>query len=677
MAKVRPHLVAGLAYVALALCLTWPLPLHLSTHLTGPPSGDTGVYVWNLWVFAHEVTQGRLPFYTSSILNGTPALGPVNLSLHNYTTFANIVALPLMPWLGVVASFNVIYILNVALTGYAMFLLARDLIHRDAESWMAGALFTASPVLIARGTAHFSLVAAAPLPLFVLMLSRTFRYQRTSDGVLTGLIVAWAAFCDAYYAVYCLLIGAFMLMMHTLQVRRPSGEPQPRRLKLVRVLDVVVLIVGGFVIGMAIRGGGPMTVLGLRVSMRTLYTPVLVLSCLVLLRVLLAERPRVVFSGALPSRTVLKVAAAGIVAMLLPLSPVLVAFGERLTFDNVQTPVYWRSSPPGVDLLAWVMPNPNHPLWGASLQEAIVRLSGRTDGFAEYTASIPFVALGLFLIAWWRMAWRPAPLSIVFTLTFASLAMGPFVQAAGMNTYVPTPWALLRYIPVVGMARSPSRFAVIAVLGVALLFALALAYVTTRYPMRRRAILMGVGVLMLVELSPAPRTLYSAELPAIYHTIANDPDDTVRVLGLPFGVRDGASSLGNYSALSQFYQTAHGKGILGGYVSRVSMRRKHRYQRIPVLDALMTLSEGRPLSREQQQRADATIDRFLTRSRIKYVIVDRRFTSPDLLAFATRTLGLARIEESGGRTLYLARPPHTIPEPFSDPPAFLDSLRPE
>ena len=56
-----------------------------------------GVYVWNTWVFQHELQQGRLPFYTSSILSGTPDAAPANLSLHNYTTVANVLAWPLDP----------------------------------------------------------------------------------------------------------------------------------------------------------------------------------------------------------------------------------------------------------------------------------------------------------------------------------------------------------------------------------------------------------------------------------------------------------------------------------------------------------------------------------------------------------------------------------------------------
>src|SRR5678816_44095 len=94
------YVCAFAAYVVLAAMQAWPLPLHLSTHLTGAPTGDTGVYVWNLWVFKHElIDTNTTPFSTLTIL---PLDGPTDLSLHNYTVFADLLALPLLSGLGVV-----------------------------------------------------------------------------------------------------------------------------------------------------------------------------------------------------------------------------------------------------------------------------------------------------------------------------------------------------------------------------------------------------------------------------------------------------------------------------------------------------------------------------------------------------------------------------------------------
>src|SRR6187455_2090356 len=161
--RVGRHAAIVVGFLLIAIVATWPLVRHLDDAFTAPPSGDAGV-------FRHELQQGRLPFYTSSILSGTPDAAPANLSLHNYTTVANVLAWPLIPLVGLVAAFNLIFLFNIALSGYAAYLLARDLTARDAESWIAGAAFALSPVLIARGVGHFSLVAAAPLPIFAMLM---------------------------------------------------------------------------------------------------------------------------------------------------------------------------------------------------------------------------------------------------------------------------------------------------------------------------------------------------------------------------------------------------------------------------------------------------------------------------------------------------------------------------
>jgi len=43
------------SFVLLAAATTWPLPVRFTTHVLGDPTGDTGVYLWNLWIFRHEL----------------------------------------------------------------------------------------------------------------------------------------------------------------------------------------------------------------------------------------------------------------------------------------------------------------------------------------------------------------------------------------------------------------------------------------------------------------------------------------------------------------------------------------------------------------------------------------------------------------------------------------------
>ncbi|HEY8550434.1 MAG TPA: hypothetical protein VIL35_10795 [Vicinamibacterales bacterium] len=155
---------------------------------------------------------------------------PVNLSLHNYTTFANLLAWPLTPITGLVAAFNIVLLVNVALSGWAAFLLARELTGRTAESWIAGALFALSPVLVARSVGHFSLVAAAPLPIFLLLLRRASHTRALRHAIGLGAVIAWAACCDAYYGVFCLAMGGMMLLAQLVRVHRSTESFAPRTL---------------------------------------------------------------------------------------------------------------------------------------------------------------------------------------------------------------------------------------------------------------------------------------------------------------------------------------------------------------------------------------------------------------------------------------------------------------
>jgi hypothetical protein len=145
--------------------------------------------------------------------------------------------------------------------------------------------------------------------------------------------------------------------------------------------------------------------------------------------------------------------------------------------------------------------------------------------------------------------------------------------------------------------------------------------------------------------------LYAAAVPQVFRTIAGDPRD-VRVLELPTGIRDGTSSAGNYSASAQFHQTVHGKSLVGGYLSRVSGNRVRASRRVPVMDALFTLSAGESLSPDQRRQAWARRRSFLKRSRLGYVVIDTARASPRLRHFAIRLLGLVKLEEDGTYELY-------------------------
>ena len=644
----RRDWAAVLGYAVIAVAFSWPLVLHFGTYLTGPPDGDTGVYVWNQWVFRHEILVHRqLPFFTNSIFSMTPE---ANLSLHNYTAFQNLLALPLLGVLGVVATFNLIFLLMEVLTAYSTFLLARHVTGRFSESWLAGLMFAWSPLLVTRGMGHFSLVAAAPLAIFLLVLMKADGHERFRDAVALGAVVAWAATCDAYYAVFCLLIGAVFLVARVVAIHnsRQSGRARAARW----AVDVLLLCAAGLVGAIAITGGWTSSIFGVPISAKGLYTPVLIMSGLAFLRLgwhlRASPRPGAEVDA---KRLVFLTVAAGVVAAVI-LSPVLYAVGERLTAGELKSPgVLWRSSPGGVDLFALVLPNPNHPLTPQVIADWLATFQG---GYLEAVVSIPFVALITMVLAW-RRGWRASRWWTALAIAFGALALGPFVHVGGLNTYVPGPWALLRFVPVLGLTRMPSRFSVVLMLAVAVLFAAALEWLGRTYPHRRRLILVTVGILLLAELLPAPLTLHSAAVPRFYERVAAAPGD-VRVLELPTGIRDGTSSIGNFIARSQYFQTMHEKPLIGGYLSRVGGRSIADVRRIDMLDALIVLSEGGTLSPEREAALISGGPAFIREANLGFVIVDRLRSPTALIDFAKRALHLSYVDRDGVFELYQPAP---------------------
>ena len=641
--RVLVHLAAILAYVGCATLFTWPLAARLQTHLPGPPTGDTGVYVWNAWVFQQQILQKSWPFVTTRILGLADG---ANLALENYTVFQDLLALPLITVVGAVGAFNLVLLGMTVLSAYGMFLLARQDTGHVRAAWLAGLVFAWSPVLVARSTAHASLVAAGALPFFAMAVGRLQRRPTVAAGALTGLTIAWATYCDVYYGVFCVLLGATLVVGPRLTLERRERTHH----RVGRLLDLVILVVALIYVTIGVTGGASLRLGGVVIHARTLYGPALVLVVLGLARLATLVRVR----GDRPAELVAPGMRAATAALLLTtatlLSPLIVAvlrqFADR---DPTGTATLWRSSPPGVDLLAFVLPNPNSPWFGAGVREWLTAQSG---AFVENAASLPWIALAFVVGPVFFSRQLAAPRRWVGVgAVFAALALGPFIHVGGFNTCIPGPWALLRFLPVVGLARTPSRFSVVVTLALCVLFAHAVADLARRRPRLARVALAAVAIVVALEINPAPRQLYAADVSSVYRIIAADPRD-VRVMELPFGLRDGTQSVGNFRTVAQFAQIVHGKGLVGAYLSRLPRRAVRHYLRRPTTAALMTLSAGGSLSPQERAYLVRRGYAFVHRTRLAYVVMTPELVSPELEQFAIEAFGLERVAADEQRVLY-------------------------
>jgi hypothetical protein len=272
----------------------------------------------------------------------------------------------------------------------------------------------------------------------------------------------------------------------------------------------------------------------------------LLLTLLAVARVAWSYRPSVLHvdrSAAL--RFVRLVTAAGVFATAL-LSPVLSAMGVRIADGRWEWErIFWRSSPTGVDLVAFVLPNPNHPLTPDAVR---AWLTPRPDAYYENVASLTFVALATILVAW-RAGWRIPRLWSGLALVFGALALGPFLHVAGINTLVPGPWAFLRRA---SRRPGPDARAIHRGVDAGNLGAVCGRAMLARPPVadeRRRMIVAVVAALLVFELPRAATALFSRGAGRL-SPCRRRAGRRARV-ELPFGIRDGTSSVGNFTARSQ------------------------------------------------------------------------------------------------------------------------------
>ena len=133
-------------------------------------------------------------------------------------------------------------------------------------------------------------------------------------------------FCDPYYGVYCLMLGIALASGRLIAVT-PAEAPAPARGRghLRVVLDVVIVALAVVIAGIHFAGRGSIRIASISISMRTLYTPMLILTVSIVVRVLLTIRTRLAWQP-LPARApFIRAAVAAVLVAGVLLSPTLYA----------------------------------------------------------------------------------------------------------------------------------------------------------------------------------------------------------------------------------------------------------------------------------------------------------------------------------------------------------------
>ncbi len=331
----------------------------------------------------------------------------------------------------------------------------------------------------------------------------------------------------------------------------------------------------------------------------------------------------------------------GIATFLVLASPVVLALLRVIAAGDYTTQtVLWRSSPSGADLLTLILGHPRHVLTGELDPLALRRARDRCDGAVAVdrrcSAADPRGNGARVALRARRRGWILA--AVVFTV----LALGPFLRIGGLDTALPLPDAVLRYVPVFSNARIPGRAVVVVQLAVAVLLAYALV---------RRAAVTAILLVVLVAAEAFPARLPLSVLPS-----ADAVDDLLRtssspgaVAELPLGLRDGFVTDGAFDHRALVHQMFHGRALTGGFVARLAPAVREVYADTAILSSLVRLST--PSASDYRLDADAAAQ--ASAAGIAFVVLNRdTFIDARLPRSELERTGFRFVQASGPRELY-------------------------
>ncbi len=187
--RVRALLMAGGAYLVLALLLWWNVWTSHPTSITTCGCGDSSLFTWFIEWPAYAIAHGLSPFFTTAV--GFP--GGVNLPANTSVLAIGVVLAPVTWLFGPVASMNVALTLAPALSATAMFVLLQRWVSWAPASFFGGLFYGFSPfVLVSLADAHLMLGMAFVPPLVVACLDELLvrrRRRPAATGVLLGLLI--------------------------------------------------------------------------------------------------------------------------------------------------------------------------------------------------------------------------------------------------------------------------------------------------------------------------------------------------------------------------------------------------------------------------------------------------------------------------------------------------------
>ena len=211
--------VAAAAYLFTTLLMTFPLALSWRTAL---PAGDGDIWqnYWNLWWWKQCLLEGMNPFHTSYLFfpNGT------DLVFHTHSPFNQVLSMPVNLLFGEAAAYNFCVVFGLTVSGFATYLLVREITSNASAAFLAGLVFAYFPNLMEQTQEHLNLFTIQFVPLALFYLLRWGRSLRTVDALAFGACFALNALCGWHLGLKLAMIVAPAVVWIGWRSRQRRGE---------------------------------------------------------------------------------------------------------------------------------------------------------------------------------------------------------------------------------------------------------------------------------------------------------------------------------------------------------------------------------------------------------------------------------------------------------------------
>ncbi|MBI5563474.1 MAG: hypothetical protein HY870_01170 [Chloroflexi bacterium] len=550
----------------------------------------------DLWVFQWDNWWTRYALQHGQDILFTPLqFYPVGVSLaaHSLSFYNSFLWIPLAAVFGDIAAYNLTILLTFILSGYTMFLLAEYLVNQGSGT---GAQTPQLPIT------DYRLPITNPRSLI--------------PALLAGLVFAFAPYHFSQSLGHVSLASVQWFPLLALFALKTVREARWR--------NAVII---GLLIGLITATRLQFLVLG-----------GVVFAIFVAVDWLVARRD---WASDLHGRGAIgRLLAAAVFGLILSLPIVLPAAQLFTQADSPDALIADEQTWGQTDLAAYFVPMTYHPVFSRLVRPLY-------KNFAKNQAWMPFLGYSVLALSIWgavKARRRSAPWVAIGLFLFV-MALGPFLRVNGVAyENIQLPYALIGDTFPLNTLRSPDRYNLLLPLALAVLVAFGANDVLSRLKQPRPQVLLGlfIGALILFEYLGWPYpTIAPLKTSAFHAQLADDPE-SYAVLDIPLERSDTKYYL--------YYQTQHQHPLVQGRVARVPPEAFQVFNDIP------QLADWRnSMSATQQLDLGAQLAR-LADYNVRYIILHKNLTAPNLVAIQRDYLSLTPVFEDDQIAVYTTRP---------------------